>query len=341
MSDMAHHRRAKGSRVFSDDRLLAYVLGLDDDPELQAAAQTDEHLRRRLDELRADMAIVETRLQGAAPDPGATYADPLAARWSELHEFFQPAPARRRSRWLTVLAPAAAVALALAVGVGVAVHEGTLSGGGSSGGSAGSSVASGAMSAAPQAGQPLPAAGKPSPGWRTSTPQTRELQQQKSQHSLAKQAERFAVVAVARAGAVTGGRQQFTVLRALKGARVAHAHAGRGVAPGQEGRAQRALPRARGHTHAVTLGIAPGVALGHADDHPGRLTRGPQRRARRRLGQRHTLVRERRPHDATPSARTHELPLPRRARRGAAPARGLRRGSPQPAVTGRPRLVLG
>jgi hypothetical protein len=209
----------EGRPVFSDDRLLAYVLGLDDDPELQAAALADEQLRRRLDEVRAEMAAVDARLQGAAPDPGASYADPLDARWSQLHEFFAPpaAPARRRRGWLKVLAPAAAVAVALAVGVGVVVHQNALPGSGSSAGSTAADATGGrVMGGTPQESAPRHTGAGAVPGAGASPAPTRELQQ-KSQRSLAKQAERFAVVVVARAGAVTGGRQQFTVLRALKG----------------------------------------------------------------------------------------------------------------------------
>ena len=55
-----------------DDRLLAYVLGLDDDPELEAAAAADEELRRRINLLRDQMAE-------------ATRLDQLI--WANLEEF--------------------------------------------------------------------------------------------------------------------------------------------------------------------------------------------------------------------------------------------------------------
>ena len=83
-------------RRFDDDRLLAFALGLDDDPELAAAAAGDERLRRRLDAMRAEIGGVATQLDAAVPAPGGDYADPTGVRWAGLREFYQP-PAPPRS----------------------------------------------------------------------------------------------------------------------------------------------------------------------------------------------------------------------------------------------------
>jgi hypothetical protein len=226
MRTMSEWRRTDdlGQPVFDDDRLLAFALGLGDDPELRAAADGDEALRRRLDELHAELNAVGVQLHAAVPPEDDAYTDPLDERWAALHEFYAPAAAKAGHRgwawWLKVLAPAAAV-IAIAVGVGVAAQQGLLSTGGSSGGSStsGSAAAGNAAGGEAAQGSSDKAAAVPSAspkGWSSTQGQRRELQQQ-SERSLAKQAQHYAVVVVARASKVVGDTQRFTVVRTLKG----------------------------------------------------------------------------------------------------------------------------
>lgn len=108
-----------------DDRLLAYVLGLEDDPEIEAAAAADTEFGHRLETVRAEVAHVAAEVRAAVPAPADDYTDLGDPRWAGLQEFWQPArerPAgagRGSRRWLRVLAPVAAVALAVAVGASV------------------------------------------------------------------------------------------------------------------------------------------------------------------------------------------------------------------------------
>ena len=214
---MSEWRRTdeQGQPVFDDDRLLALALGLDDDPELEAAAGRDDALRRRLDEMRADVAAVGGRLATAVPAPDDSYADPTAARWSGLHEYFaQPPTKAARStatRWLRVLAPAVAVAVALAVGVGIIASQ-TGPGGGTS------ATSGGAATSVEKTRQPSEAFGSADDGkdGSSTSGQVRDLETQR-RRSLAKQAEAFAVVVVAKAADVVGDVQRFTVVRELKG----------------------------------------------------------------------------------------------------------------------------
>src|SRR5665647_2732750 len=74
--------------AFDDDRLLAFALGLDDDPELVAAAAADEGLRRRLDVVRAEVEQVGAQVRAAVPGPDEHYTDPSDPRWAGLREFF-------------------------------------------------------------------------------------------------------------------------------------------------------------------------------------------------------------------------------------------------------------
>ena len=107
--------------AFDDDRLLAFALGLDDDPELVAAAAADEGLRHRLDAVHAEVEQVGAQVRAAVPDPDEDYTDPSDPRWAGLQQFFAARrPARTRSRaslWLRVLAPAAVILVAVAVGL--------------------------------------------------------------------------------------------------------------------------------------------------------------------------------------------------------------------------------
>jgi hypothetical protein len=181
--------------AFDDDRLLAYVLGLDDDPELAAAAARDDELGRRLEAVRADVEKIGAETRALVPAPEEGYADLSDPRWAKLREHVsaeapRPRPPRSRaSLWRRGVAPVAAVALALAVGITLVSHSG---GGGSSGVSSAESQSAGKAATSPS---------------RFGEKQTDE----------AAQAAAFAVVVVARAQAVQGSYQPFTVVRTLKG----------------------------------------------------------------------------------------------------------------------------
>jgi hypothetical protein len=105
---------------FDDDRLLGFILGLEDDPDLEEAAASDPALRDRLAAIRADTDAVRDGLERVVSPPPDGYADLRDPRWGELRELVAaPAPAatRRRPAWLRVLAPAAAIVLVLVAGV--------------------------------------------------------------------------------------------------------------------------------------------------------------------------------------------------------------------------------
>jgi hypothetical protein len=186
--------------VFDDDRLLACALGLDDDPELLTAAETDAGLAARLAAMRADVAAVGTQIAAAVPTPDAAYADVSHDRWSGLSEFFErPASAtkpRRAGRWWRVAAPVAAVlVLALVAGI-VAVDRGSQSRLG--GDQAATTAESGSSDAA------APSADRAS-GFTSATEQFTD------------QLDHFAVVVLARARAASGALQRFAVVRIFKG----------------------------------------------------------------------------------------------------------------------------
>jgi hypothetical protein len=178
---------------FDDERLLAYALGLDDDPAL-AAASGDGDVRRRLAALRADIEQVGANVRAAVPEPGAEYTDLGDPRWAGLRDYVTagaPSAARRGAwHWLRVAVPVAVLALAAGVGVSVIARQG---------GSDHASISSGATEGVvPQA---APGGSAKSYGAPARLPT----------------ADAFALVVVARAGAVRQGYQSFAVVRTLKG----------------------------------------------------------------------------------------------------------------------------
>ena len=203
MADDRKHQMT-GAAAFDDDRLLAFALGLDDDPELVAAAAADEGLRRRLDAVRAEVEQVGAQVRAAVPAPDEDYADPSAPRWAGLQEFLAaPQPARTRSRasrWLRELAPAAVALVAVAVGLAVINDQksGTL----------------GVNSSLPAAAKATSEAAGPQTGaGATATDRAADYAQ-----SLHEQLDLYAVVVLAKAQAVNGVFQRFVVVKVLKGA---------------------------------------------------------------------------------------------------------------------------
>jgi len=200
--------------VYDDDRLLACALGLDEDPELLAAAATDAELGARLEAMRADVAAIGAQVADAVPAPDESYTDLSGERWSGLKEFFEApsetARPRRERRWWRVLTPVAAlVAIALVVGI-VAVNGGIGGLGGSSGSSSGTvaqSAGDGAASSESFSGNSV------SKGGQAVTSPERATLRERFRDEL----NRFAVVVLARARQVSGVVQRFAVLRTFKG----------------------------------------------------------------------------------------------------------------------------
>jgi hypothetical protein len=193
---------------YDDDRLLACALGLEEDPELLAAAAVDADLGARLEAMRADVAAIGVKVAAAVPEPEQGYTDLSGDRWGSLREYLDaPAEAkpRRERRWWRVLAPVAAlVVLALVVGI-VAVNGGGLGGSGSST----SGEAQTADSAAPAqsfSGTGVTKGGEAGPSQKT------------LRERFSDELDRFATVVLARARQATGAVQRFAVLRIFKGA---------------------------------------------------------------------------------------------------------------------------
>lgn len=194
---------------FDDDRLLGFILGLEDDPDLEEAAASDPAMRERLAAIRAGTDAVREGLERVVPPPPDGYADLTDPRWSELRELVAaPAAAapRRRPTWLRVLAPAAAIVLVLVAGVvGVqrlgdtggneaatsAVDEKATEGYGKDGGAV--------QGEATTRAEGSDGVAAPTLSRGTLDPAT------------------YATVLVARAGALAAFRQRFEILRVLQG----------------------------------------------------------------------------------------------------------------------------
>ena len=203
MADDRKHQMT-GAAAFDDDRLLAFALGLDDDPELVAAAAADEGLRRRLDAVRAEVEQVGAQVRAAVPGPDEDYTNLGDPRWAGLQEFLAaPQPARTRSRasrWLRVLAPAAVALVAVAVGLAVINDQ-----------KSGTLGVNGSLPAAAKATSE--AAGPQTGAGATATDRAADYAQ-----SLHEQLDLYAVVVLAKAQAVNGVFQRFVVVKVLKGA---------------------------------------------------------------------------------------------------------------------------
>ena len=187
---------------FDDDRLLALALGLDDDPELLAAAEGDAELAGRLAAMRADVALIGAQVGAAVPAPDEGYTDLSGERWSGLSEFFEPparvAKPRRERRWWRVAAPVTAlVVLALVVGI-VAVNGG-----------------GGILDAARRRRWLAPPPTPPSP--RPPRTYGAGATEKTTGGRIADTLDRFAVIVLARARQATGALQRFAVLRIFKG----------------------------------------------------------------------------------------------------------------------------
>ena len=192
-----------GAPAFDDDRLLAFALGLDDDPELVAAAAADEGLRRRLDAVRAEVERVGAQVRAAVPSPAEDYTDLSDPHWAGLREFFAaPHPVKTRSRasrWLRVLAPAAVALVAVAVGLAVISDQ-------KSGTVGVNSSLPAAAKASSEAAGPVTGAGA------TATDRAGDYAQ-----ALRDQLDLYAVVVLAKAKAASGALQRFVVIKVLKG----------------------------------------------------------------------------------------------------------------------------
>ena len=215
---------------FDDDRLLAYALGLDDDPELLAAAENDAGLSGRLTAMRADVDRIGAQDAAAVPAPEDAYTDLSGERWSGLKEYFEApvsaAKPRRERRWWRVVAPVTALAvLALVVGI-VAVNQGRSS----STSAPSAEVALSELRGGPARKRrgPQPRHGRRSPTGYGTTPnvsddngagvvKSTEPRRRSAVERLADQLDRFAIVVLARAREATGALQRFAVVRIFKG----------------------------------------------------------------------------------------------------------------------------
>lgn len=234
--------------VWDDDRLLACVLGLDDDSELLEAAAGDAALAGRLAAMRHEVAAVEMGVVRAVPAPDDEYTDLAAARWDGMRPYFRPAPAhgshtRLRHR-LRVAIPLLAIAL-LALTVGLTVVYRTRD--------------RGAVDAQ-----------------REAAPMTQSSGAEAGDTSanFADQLDHFAVVVLAKAKAATGALQSFVVVRVLKGEapaiRILQLRVG--DSPATPGRLHLLMLRPLAGLDAEEFGLdaAQGPTLTKGDGGPGR-----------------------------------------------------------------------
>jgi len=199
-------RQDNPTAAFDDDRLLDYVLGLEDDPELSAALARSAPLRERLADLKADLVAIETELRETIPPLDASYAEPRSQRWPRLQRFYGGETGRRRplhGRRLAATLAAAVLLVALLIRVRPGSSSSTF---GSTGGGQ-RAPALGAGKTAEQAGGQAAVPGTPAP---TPAPVTGAA-------AIAGLEQRYRDIAIARAGATTTERQTFTVVRVLKG----------------------------------------------------------------------------------------------------------------------------
>ncbi len=195
----AHSEATRVDTAFDDDRLLAYALGLEDDADLAAALDDDTVLRRRLAALQAGLEDVGAGLERLVPAPDETYADAAAARWNGLRPVFAPPPERPPARgsllgrW-RVLVPVLGAVLAVAIVGAFALRDGPIN----------------TQRASDEAGTAAESAGAPNlTGDATKAAY--------GARELAADLELYETAVVARAGQVSDGRQQFTVVRQIKG----------------------------------------------------------------------------------------------------------------------------
>lgn len=191
------------NETFSDDRLLAFALGLDDDPGLETAVSGDPELSRRLDAMRADVGLVTAGLDRVVPTPPDGYTDLSDERWGELRSLATaPAPAasRRRSAWLRVLAPAAAIVLVLVAGVVGLQRLGD--------GGAGDAMTTGTGDKAAERYGDGATQGEATDGGGAALP---------TLGRGAPDPAAYETIVVARAASPAAGRQRFEVLRVLRG----------------------------------------------------------------------------------------------------------------------------
>ncbi len=210
--DMTEDRGfAAGEAGFDDDRLLGFVLGLDDDPQLQAAAESDPALRAHLEAVRADVTAVGAGLDRAVPAPPEDYTDLNDPRWRRLRELVAASPTaapRRRPLWVRLLAPAVAIGLVLLVGiVGVQYF-------GQSGGTAELSRSAGDEKAAQGVGEEN---GAVQSGATGDGGEGAEGAVVLGLPPGAPDASAYATVLVARARTPADDRQRFDVVRVLRG----------------------------------------------------------------------------------------------------------------------------
>jgi hypothetical protein len=212
--------------AMDDDRLLAFALGLDDDPELVRAAAGDDALARRLEAVRADVASVKHGVLAAVPNTDDSYSDLSDARWAGLQEYFtsaaEPPAAKshRPRRWLRVLAPVVAVALAVAVGVSVIERQsGQQTDVASRSAKSSESLGTAAGGAPVAATSALPGYGAASSGGSTSSAGGAPVPAGSYGRlaALHEQMSDFAVIVLATARSASDGFQNFIVVRVLRG----------------------------------------------------------------------------------------------------------------------------